>query len=89
MAALTPRVTKVFARFFQKALLTFLLLLWGNSSFESSRLSLLKRSMSEEIWRFAPSLIVGSREMFFVRVNRFWCVWMRELVLKKTGPKIW
>jgi hypothetical protein len=34
---------------------------------------------------FVPSLFVGS-EMFFVRVNRFWCVWIRVLVFVWRKP---
>jgi hypothetical protein len=34
-----------------------------------------------ENWMFAPSLVVWERK-FFVSVNRFWCVWIRVLVLR-------
>jgi hypothetical protein len=44
----------------------------------------------------APSLVVlGGTKLFFVRVNRFWCVWIRVLVfgsarvVQKIGPGFW
>jgi hypothetical protein len=33
--------------------------------------------------KFVPSLIVDGNGMFFVRVNRFWCVWIRALVFER------
>ncbi len=39
----------------------------------------LARSCEGRVWKdwmFVPSYVVGN-EMFFVRVNRFWCVWIR------------
>jgi hypothetical protein len=31
------------------------------------------------IWMFVPKLDCWGANLFFVRVNRFWCVWIRVL----------
>jgi len=39
-------------------------------------------------WMFVPSCKVMERILFFVSVNRFWCIWMRALVFEASALRI-